>query len=415
MGNCVDREVAASRKDSDIETQAARQAHYIKWAGVHDIDDPCGSEPGRERIAAIYIKYVMMGINYYNKIGVRAATVKGYADAVNTLFELRGFKPPANFSDPNNMVNILVTNLKREEDVAKQRSPLDNHIFALLQDRAAKSKSQDSADVVLFNTVALGRITGHRLSEYAQTKQNKVDVHKYPSGRQVVKAYTSNDFIFFDGNGQRLLDLSEASKSQVASMRVTWRIQKNRQNGQSLNIAVDSAHPAICPVLNALSMVLRARRLNHPMDSPVAFYTNKNGEKLYLMGGKIAQLFRSAAKSCRPDTPKEELSKYSAHSIRVWACVLLDEAGKSPEFIKKRLRWMGDSFRMYLRDTKIITGQHRDALDGASTEVMHLIATMASSHAPGIPSSQLTETDENDLPNLVPEDWSMGDYDEDMD
>ena len=48
--------------------------------------------------------------------------------------------------------------------------------------------------------------------------------------------------------------------------------------------------------------------------------------------------------------------------MRVWACVLLDEAGKLPDYIKKRLRWMGDSFRMYLRDTHVIQDQHREAL-----------------------------------------------------
>jgi hypothetical protein len=49
-----------------------------------------------------------------------------------------------------------------------------------------------------------------------------------------------------------------------------------------------------------------------------------------------------------------ELKRYSAHSLRVWACALLDEAGKLPDYIKKRLCWLGDTFRMYLKDTAII-------------------------------------------------------------
>jgi hypothetical protein len=52
---------------------------------------------------------------------------------------------------------------------------------------------------------------------------------------------------------------------------------------------------------------------------------------------------------------------------------LLDGAGKSPDYIKKRLRWLGDSFRMYLRDTAIIQHQHVDALLAALQEVMDLI------------------------------------------
>ena len=53
--------------------------------------------------------------------------------------------------------------------------------------------------------------------------------------------------------------------------------------------------------------------------------------------------------------------------------VLLNKAGKLSDYIKKRLRWLGDSFRMYLRDTAIIQHQHVDALLAALQEVMDLI------------------------------------------
>ncbi len=42
--------------------------------------------------------------------------------------------------------------------------------------------------------------------------------------------------------------------------------------------------------------------------------------------------------------------------------MLLDKAGKLLDYIKKRLCWLHDSFRMYLRDTAIIQHQHVDAL-----------------------------------------------------
>ena len=55
---------------------------------------------------------------------------------------------------------------------------------------------------------------------------------------------------------------------------------------------------------------------------------------------------------------------------------MLDEAGKSQDYIKKRLCWLGDSFRMYLRDKAIIQHQHVDALLAALQEVMDLIAAL---------------------------------------
>jgi hypothetical protein len=126
-----------------------------------------------------------------------------------------------------------------------------------------------------------------------------------------------------------------------------------------------------------MRLVLRAKQLNQPVDMPVAVYKTKKGKVIYLTGNKIAELLRKAVKEVQPNTTPDELKRYSTHSLRVWACVLLDEAGKLLDYIKKRLRWLGDSFRMYLRDTAIIQHQHVDALLAASQEVMDLIAALS--------------------------------------
>jgi hypothetical protein len=132
MGHHVDREVANSHRSSDIETEAARQAHYIKWSDIIGILNPCGPYLGYQQIVAIYTKYVQCGVNYNNIQVIHSATVQGYAEAVNNLFRLLHFAPPANLTNPNNMTSILVTNMLREEEIARQRSPLDNEIFAQL-------------------------------------------------------------------------------------------------------------------------------------------------------------------------------------------------------------------------------------------------------------------------------------------
>ncbi len=90
MGDCVDREVAMSQQDKEIETEAAWQAHYISWAQIMKVPDPCGHQRGCQRIVAIYIKYLMTGVNF------------------------------------------LINNLVKEEDITRQCSPLDSAIFAKL-------------------------------------------------------------------------------------------------------------------------------------------------------------------------------------------------------------------------------------------------------------------------------------------
>jgi hypothetical protein len=90
--------------------------------------------------------------------------------------------------------------------------------------------------------------------------------------------------------------------------------------------------------------------------------------------------------------------------------VLLVEAGMSPSFIQKCLHWLGDSFKMYLRDTKAIQDKHLATLQSASSNVMALIGT------PPDDIVQLTATmSDLNVPNDIIEDDQMGAYIDKMD
>ncbi len=215
-------------------TRSLRQ----KWAEVFGIPYPCGYYEGFIRIVAIYIKCVQCGINYNNKQVLCSAMVRGYAEVVNNLFKLRSFSPLADLSNPNNMTAILLNNMLREEDIARQCAPLDNKIFAKLRQTAIASKFKDSVNL-LFDVVALGHYIRPRLSKYAQTTQDKVDHHSYPSGKMVIKAFIANDFIFYDEKKCVVKDLNKDSFQRARFVKITWRIQKNLLNGQSITIAAE--------------------------------------------------------------------------------------------------------------------------------------------------------------------------------
>ena len=155
---------------------------------------------------------------------------------------------------------------------------------------AHASTCDDSAKMLLRDIVTLGCYIGPRLSEYAQKNQKKVDVHTYPSGTTVIKAFTANDFIFYDAKKHIIEDLCPESIKSIAAVKITWRIQKNKQNGQSITLATDKKFPDLCPVRSAVRMVIRARHLQQPDDLLLAMYKTSKGEHLYLTGGKIAQL-----------------------------------------------------------------------------------------------------------------------------
>jgi hypothetical protein len=157
-------------------------------------------------------------------------------------------------------------------------------------------------------------------------------------------------------------------------------------------------------------MVMRARHLAQPDDMPVACYRTKKAPLLFIAGSRIATLLHEAVKKVRQSTSADDLKKYSAHSLRVWACVLLDKAGMSPSFIQKRLRWLGDSFKMYLCDTKAIQDKHLAALQSASSDIMALI------HTPPDNVVRLTATmSDLNVPSDIVEDDQMGVYIDEMD
>ena len=66
------------------------------------------------------------------------------------IITLRQFPSPVNFSDTSNWTSVLVHNLEHEENIAKQREPLDSQIFAELV-RLAFKASGNSLEVVVAN------------------------------------------------------------------------------------------------------------------------------------------------------------------------------------------------------------------------------------------------------------------------
>ncbi len=124
----------------------------------------------------------------------------------------------------------------------------------------------------------------------------------------------------------------------------------------------------------------------------MAVFVNKFGIKKYLTGNKISDVLRSFARAVHLDLSKDESKGFLAHLGRVWALVLLDEAGMTLVFMTSCLCWMGKS-KLYLWDISILQHKHVYALSKESKEAM-----------------QLLEKNREILPNIVPVDDEMGEY-----
>jgi len=161
LGDIVDRKLSRLKTDSEIETTRFRQAVYLNSAKKHSIQDPCGSEPGYQRIIACFMEQLMIDHNS------RSATVRGYVKSINILFKLHDFDPLANLLDRTNMCTKIIIAREKEECIAWQRSPITREIYSTLLDQANKSLV-DSVETIVFNWYMLIRITGLRCAEYAQ-------------------------------------------------------------------------------------------------------------------------------------------------------------------------------------------------------------------------------------------------------
>jgi hypothetical protein len=169
---------------------------------------------------------------------------------------------------------------------------------------------------------------------------------EYPSGKTVTKAFIANDWKLYDKKG-KVVDAS-CPTSMPVKVKATFRIQKNRQNGQSVTNLSNNKHPDICPAKAAQRIVEQAKQLGQSEPEPLAVFLNHHSLKEYLTGNKIAKILQTVARLVHPDLSKDKISYFSLPSGRVWALVLLDEAGMPPKFVQFRLRWLGESYRLYL-------------------------------------------------------------------
>ena len=93
-----------------------------------------------------------------------------------------------------------------------------------------------------------------------------------------------------------------------------------------------------CPVQAALRIRDKAIQLSVPPTLPVAVFQNEQGLSQYLDDFHVTHMLQFLARTIYNISQIDDLSRFTCHSIRVGACVLLHETGHSLDFIKARLR-----------------------------------------------------------------------------
>ena len=293
-------------------------------------------------------------------------TLRGYLRAATKWVTDAGYPDPL-FSDSGNFPGSNPTLLPRFQRYLNEQkgwqAPKDAKqplTSAMLCDiaRTARGSQHDSELAAIYDWLVLGLSTGIRRVEYAQTKRTniemvwvQVDPNKPPSEQPY--AFMDGDFTFLDKNCRPLYGRERA---KAAFVRIRWRTQKNKNNGETKLFAV-SPDDRLCPVGAAWRIQARFERLRSVF--PVLRISTDG----CITASAITRVLREcAARILKVDMADEVLKLYTPHSLRIGACVLLYEKGKSAVFIKDRLRWKSDTFMDYLRDTTIVARQHAAAL-----------------------------------------------------
>ena len=315
-----------------------------------------------------YVVFLLSGFSIKD-IDLKVGTIVGYLGAVNEHYDAHGYDKPY-AKDDNSDADKLLKEQKKFEGPSSKRAPLNDKMIVKMQELAEEDPLGFAA--AAFDFTALGRFGGFRQQEFCMDSKKKIKYYVIPNGTKVVRAFTVKNFIFFDEDACRIVhpllqrDLAERIGNE-------YDIQKNRMNGQILSYArLSSEHVAYCPVALGLNIVARAEVLgNTEPEDPLCVYKDEKGVQ-YLTGTEVTKYFRTIMKLVMPNISDSELKLISTHSIRVYACVLLSEAGKDGPYIKLRLRWLSNCFEIYLRNTNTIADQHNEALDTVHTRMCAL-------------------------------------------
>ena len=154
----------------------------------------------------------------------------------------------------------------------------------------------------------------------------------------------------------------------------TWRTQKNGDNHEEKLFAQnpDGGYDFIHPMYNIIKRFVALRGPNDTT-TPLALCSTSGvqGSKArsdvrLITSTEIEAVMREVAAivyNLDPVKHKEALKRWSAHSLRVGACVLLHALGFTAEQIQFLLRWRSLAFMTYLRNTALLAITQAAAFD----------------------------------------------------
>ena len=334
---------------------------------------PSARHEARNYLLACYTVHLILG-HTIKSIRIKHATLRKYINVVVKLHTDRDLPSPLSHVK-DDLVTPLLNSVKSYEHQKNRKEMITDAMMSHML-RLGRLSSSTSLDAAILDWIILCRLLGARRSEWCQESQSiemtePTFAHPIPQP----KAFTLEDFQFFDSSGQRIHTLMPSHSNSVDYVEIRWRFQKNKDNGQKIPYKRDYDRPDVCPVLSALRICLRAISLQVSPTSPLAVYASQSSTSSFrfITAAQVHRFLRLSAQAVFNLNPKDKsLASWTCHSLRVTAANLLHRAGMSDSYIQTRLRWKSNTFLMYLRNTFYSADQHTEALQLSNRNLPHI-------------------------------------------
>jgi hypothetical protein len=213
---------------------------------------------------------------------------------------------------------------------------------------------------------------GFRRAEWAQDRGHSRINMAERNARNDPAAFCLDDIQFQGANGEPLPHSAVLSNPALArSLTVHWRMQKNGDHGEKNLFTRNDEDSRLCCVHHWIRILQRFVEMHsYARNIPLACYWSQyHDSSFYITSENIETAMRETAASyyeLDPVKDKSILQKFSAHSLRVGACIILQAMGFFSHQIQQMLRWKSDSWLMYTRNLHVVSRQQNEAIFKAS-------------------------------------------------
>ncbi|KAG7365319.1 hypothetical protein IV203_038522 [Nitzschia inconspicua] len=375
-------ELGATHKTKVVRHVRSMRIHFIWYLDEHKLIErvfPVVDLPlvTLNYVFACYAAHLGSG-HTLSRRNIRSDTIRNYLYAAATLVQM--FHPEG--LDPRKekglhaicpSIDKVLKELRRWENIPDRREPYTVAMQLLFCSKATSSDPNSKVSA-LCDWFSVMLQAGGRRCEWAQPSHIS-DFQRTPEQnvRGDPAAFCIDDITFFrPGKRSLRLDDALADPNLPAMVAVCFRVQKNGAHGETKLFTQNTHDPSLCVVRRWLSIVQRFVRLaGRARHVPLAIYLDAPSSCVrYITATDVERQMRSLAAEIYdldPVRDAKDLARFSAHSLRVGACCVLQALGFEEHEIERLLRWKSKTWRLYTRNLCVISQKHNKAIFDAST------------------------------------------------